>query len=316
MNRTYRRAENPGSEHGHGKQAALGRHLFGAKFACAKMPTAKLPRLLSLNALLGAASILLCQSAPVGGQISSGYSSYIPHLTFDVVSIHESREGNSSYINNPRHSSLFMAERVHVGGLILDAYDIKTIDMLQNAPSWVWSTRYSITAKSDPSTDAELAKLSDRDASAEKRYMLQAVLTERFNLHIHSESKISTTYELILTERTPKLMPPTKGAMGDCNPHFSEKGIEMGSPKGCPLMALMSLVQSEFSAPVANRTGMTGMYAFHLMYKPRERVQQTSADEYPDIEHALKEQLGLELKQIKGPLTFWSVDQIERPTPN
>jgi uncharacterized protein (TIGR03435 family) len=162
-----------------------------------------------------------------------------------------------------------------------------------------------------------LAKLGDQGALAEKRHMLQALLAERFNLHIHSQSKISTTYELLVTQRTSKLMPSTQGAMGDCNPHFSNKGIELGSSQGCPLMALMGQVQSEFpSSPVADRTGMTGMYGYHLMYKPKARTQQTSEDEYPDIEHALKEQLGLELKQAKSPVTSWAVDHIERPTPN
>jgi len=238
-------------------------------------------------------------------------------LSFDVVSIHESHEGNYSYIDNPRHNSLYMAERVTVGGLILGAYGIKTMGMLGKVPDWVWDTRYSITAKSDPSTDAELAKLSDADALAEKHHMLQVMLAERFNLHIHGESKTSTSYELIATQRALTLMPRTQGMMGDCSPHFSRKGIDLGSSKGCPLMALMSLVQSEFySSAVVDQTGLIGNYAFHLMYKPKDQIEHTNEDEYPDIENALKEQLGLELRPTKGPVTFWAVDHIDRPTPN
>jgi uncharacterized protein (TIGR03435 family) len=34
------------------------------------------------------------------------------------------------------------------------------------------------------------------------------------------------------------------------------------------------------------------------------------------IEHALREQLGLELKSVEGPVEVLIIDRIERPTPN
>ena len=41
-----------------------------------------------------------------------------------------------------------------------------------------------------------------------------------------------------------------------------------------------------------------------------------SDDKYPPLKDAVRDQLGLELKPTKGPVTFWVVDHVERPTPN
>jgi uncharacterized protein (TIGR03435 family) len=42
----------------------------------------------------------------------------------------------------------------------------------------------------------------------------------------------------------------------------------------------------------------------------------SGGNDYPPLKDAVREQLGLELKPTKGPVTFWVVDHIERPTSN
>jgi uncharacterized protein (TIGR03435 family) len=59
------------------------------------------------------------------------------------------------------------------------------------------------------------------------------------------------------------------------------------------------------------------MYAYHLMmWSGSSRTLQDGEERYPDLVDALREQLGLELKKTKGPVTYWVVDHVERPTPN
>ena len=248
-------------------------------------------------------------------------STYTPHMVFDVAAIHESREGNMSYIDNVPGNSFYQAGRVSVWGLILKAYDLKIPQRLESLPNWAMTTQFDLTAKSDTSTDEALAKLSKSDFLAEKRHMLQVLLAERFKLQIHPETRMSTTYELVTTGQTAKLMTPVNGdvfkTVSTCDSHVSRKGIEVQS-KGCPFLTFLGYLQQTLGTSVVDHTGMSGMYAYHLMWSESPRTPQIENDEdrYPDIEDALHEQLGLELKKTKGPVTYWVVDHVERPTPN
>jgi uncharacterized protein (TIGR03435 family) len=195
------------------------------------------------------------------------------------------------------------------------------MNQLESLPRWAHDTLYTIDAKSDPATDAALEKLSDDDALAEKNHMLRVLLAERFHLQIHPETRMSNTYELIRTAQTVKLMTPVQGDVGktvnSCFQHFSKlRGAEIDS-KGCPFDIFFNELEQNLETDVLDRTGMTGMYAFQLMWWPAQLPEgDPSADRYPPLKDAVSEQLGLELKPTKGPITFWVVDHIERPTPN
>ena len=282
------------------------------------------PKLAGWNALLCGVSLLFCQSAPVGRPVTPGSdaSTYHPHLTFDVASIREYRSnGSMRYIDNMPHSSYYHAEGVSLWGLILGNYDLKMAEQLENLPHWAHDTLYTINAKSDPATDEALEKLSDSDALAEKHHMLQVLLAERFHLQIHPETRTSTIYELITTNRTAKLMTPIQGDVGKtvstCSMHFvRDKGSEIDS-KGCPFDYFLGDLKQYLGSDILDHTGMTGMYAFHLTWWPARLPEgDPSPDRYPPLQAAVREQLGLELKPARGPVTFWVVDHVERPTPN
>lgn len=288
------------------------------------MPASGFAKLVGWNALLCGASLLCGQSAPVSRPVTagSGTSTYHPHLTFDVASIREYRSnGGMRYVDNMPHNSYYHAEGVSVWGLILGAYDLKLAEQLENLPHGAHDTLYTIDAKSDPATDEALEKLSDDDALAEKNHMLQVLLAERFHLKIHPETRMSNTYELLTTSRTTKLMTPVQGdvgkTIGTCSMRVSRaKGGEVDS-KGCPFNIFFQELEQQLGTDVVDHTGMTGMYAFHLMWWPAQLPEgDPSADRYPPLKDAVREQLGLELKPTKGPMTFWVVDHIERPTPN
>jgi uncharacterized protein (TIGR03435 family) len=85
--------------------------------------------------------------------------------------------------------------------------------------------------------------------------------------------------------------------------------------------------------PVLNKTGMTGVYSFHLEYSRPAWYQEDGTfvpaawpmggppaegipDPLPSINAALDDVLGLKLVPAKGPGLFIVVDSIERPTEN
>jgi uncharacterized protein (TIGR03435 family) len=282
-------------------------------------PISTISRIVSWNALL-CGSLVLCQSVPEKPSTpAASQSSDATHLTFDVVSIHEWRGSGMRYIDNVPRSSFYQAHGVSPIGLILAAYNIKAVPFPKDVPAWATTTQYEVLAKSDAATDEALFKLSDSESYSAKRVMLQQVLADRFKLQIHSETAASSVYELNITPRAAKLMMPIQGEVGKtittCNTRFSEKGMEVDS-KGCPFSILLGVLTAELDTPIVNHTGFTGMYAYHLMWsRPSTRAREDT-ERYPQLEDAIRDQLGLDLKSTKGPVTIWVVDHIERPSPN
>jgi uncharacterized protein (TIGR03435 family) len=69
-------------------------------------------------------------------------------------------------------------------------------------------------------------------------------------------------------------------------------------------------------------TGLTGLYDFHLSFLPTNLPQKeldqlpAEARDRPSLFEALQQQLGLKLTPRKGPVQYFVIDHIERPTEN
>src|SRR6185312_7334884 len=61
--------------------------------------------------------------------------------------------------------------------------------------------------------------------------------------------------------------------------------------------------------PVIDKTGLTGNYDFTLTFSPELRDR-------PSIFNALREQLGLKLTAERGPVEYYVIDSVERPSDN
>ena len=80
---------------------------------------------------------------------------------------------------------------------------------------------------------------------------------------------------------------------------------------------------------VINQTGITGLFAIHLVYMPSESGSPSSGNDpaggpftmpagvaEPSIFAAVQQQLGLKLEPTKGPGEFLVIDHVERPSEN
>ncbi len=206
---------------------------------------------------------------------------------------------------------------------------------IEGGPDWIRSDNYTINAKAEAP--------ASRDTMTGP--MLQALLVERFNLRIRREQKDGPAYAITVAKGGPKLTPST------CLPGFFPGGPE--PPPGrvpCPMnfpvrhgltMAIdrdaMNL--DEFAQvlgldrPVVNRTGIAGVYDFHLEFAPDETTPlfrgriQDLPDSNPDgapadpaggpsIFTAFQEQLGLKLDPTRAPHEVLVIDSVERPSEN
>ena len=168
-----------------------------------------------------------------------------------------------------------------------------------SGPGWMGIQRFDIIGKSAaPATDAEF------------RLMLQALLTERFHLEFHRETKEQSAYLLTVGKNGPKFKESKSDAEPGIEPNQAQMSIAV---KGAKISSLADLLSKLFFMPVVDQTGLTGRYDVAInvgKYLPDK------SDGVPDIpgiiSAGLQEELGLKLELKKVPLDLLIVDRADR----
>jgi uncharacterized protein (TIGR03435 family) len=193
---------------------------------------------------------------------------------------------------------------------------------LSGGPSWVNSERYNINAKAEGNPSREVMNGP----------MLQKPLEDRLKLRIHRETKEVPVYALTVAKNGPKLHPFVDGSCGegkDGKPRCGFGGIRMAGvnlileTRKVGVTEFAKNVLSVLDRPVVDKSGITGLFDFHLEFAPDETTPalprlKTSDDSAsgPSIFTAMQEQLGLKLEPAKGPGEFLVIDSVERPSGN
>lgn len=248
---------------------------------------------------------------------------YTPTLTFDIASIRQSAgETNGPMkvgVKSPPHSSVFEASSFPIMGLLHLAYGYGT--PIAGGPSWLSESYFDVHAKSDPAVDAQMAKMTDDQSKLEKQHMLQVMLTERFNLKYHFETRESSVFALVPAKGGPKLqgvkIDPDKPAPslqgGGVDAHGGAQGLEFDAKTMSPL-GVTALLSSQLEAPVVDHTGLTGYFNFTLQIG--REWSASNPQSWPDIFTAVQEQLGLKLERTKANIPVLVIDHIDKPTAN
>jgi uncharacterized protein (TIGR03435 family) len=139
--------------------------------------------------------------------------------------------------------------------------------------------------------------------------MLQALLRDRFKMIVRSESKMETVYELVVYKGGSKL----KEAKADGTNTSIRSGPRQILGLAARMDPLARLLSQQVGRPVTNKTGLTGRYDFTLTFEPELT---TAATAVPSIFVALEEQLGLELKTVRGPVDALVIVSAEEPSEN
>ena len=82
------------------------------------------------------------------------------------------------------------------------------------------------------------------------------------------------------------------------------------------MSALVNQLVTVLGKPVQDGTGLTGEFDFDLTYDPNLeplRADSPKLSDAPTIFVALKEQLGLELKSVRGPIDTLVIDRADLP---
>ena len=193
----------------------------------------------------------------------------------------------------------------------------------EGGPDWMQSERFLIEAKTDLVVPAAVMRGP----------MLKAVLEDRFKLKIRRVTREMPVYELVIAKSGAKVAPYTGN---DCVIKDEAVWPPAALPEGqryCGdrsrvagdvfiregVMTLGELVSLfNFDRPVVNKTGITAPVSYRVEFAREDSGGFGGGGEAPRASwmSALRNQLGLDLREGKGPRDFLVIDSVERPTPD
>jgi uncharacterized protein (TIGR03435 family) len=210
---------------------------------------------------------------------------------------------------------------------------------LEGAPDWI-NDRYDIQAKTEamPPPTAEMMQGP----------MLQTLLENRFQLHVHFEARQVPVYELTIAKGGIKFQFHREGTcvpLASGNVETPQRGIApptlLPGEKRCAnnsvtkgdrvvvemqrvtidTLADLTLrgayVRGTLDRPVINKTGLSGLFDIHMEYSndaaDAPSIVPSDAPNAPSLFTAL-EDIGLKLQPAKGPGEFLIIDHVERPS--
>jgi uncharacterized protein (TIGR03435 family) len=239
-------------------------------------------------------------------------------LEFEVASIHLSPPTKHGDQGIASRADGYTARYLPVKMMIALMYRIPARQVV-GGPRWVEDDRYDVEARADGRYSVE-----DLDT------MYKNMLAERFGLKFHIETKEENAYvlgldkgESALEKRGSALKVSDVAQSYDFPINFSGVGEMHGEHVSMAFFCwMLGQLLQEDERPVVDMTGLKGFYDFRMSYLPqglpeeeRSRLPQAVLDR-PSIFEALQEQLGLKLTAEKGPVQYFVIDHIERPSGN
>jgi len=259
---------------------------------------------------------------------------------FDVVSVKRYQPEAGGRVDDA--ISVFPGGRLSapgatLQGLITTAFGLLDIQVVDSGRV-LGSDRYQIDGRTSP--DVSLA---------DARAMLRTLLTERFGLVTHRESRELSVYVMTVDRKPgPQLRPsgpecampkgpngapppppppggPTAGCILSLNGYASRCGSLIFNSTNGGHWSLREMTMARFAErlvgsvgrPVLDRTGLDGAFDIDLTYTPDNPVVDTSnAPNAPSLITALREQLGLRLESTRAPVEVLVVDSVQKPTEN
>jgi uncharacterized protein (TIGR03435 family) len=224
--------------------------------------------------------------------------------------------------------------------LLAYAHEVSALQ-IEGAPEWAFDTFFDVEAKAD-----------FRPTPEEMRMMVRRLLSERFSLKTHLETKERPRYRLVKARSDGRLGDRLRQSAVDCpaviaargpgyKPSpvtFDAKGFprppQPGEPPSCAIMTrgtscsvtlllegtpipqFARLLQGQAGRVVIDNTALTGTYDIEFeTVRPNVSVQSDQCDA-PSLFAALEEQLGLKLESDEGPVEMLVIDAVSKPTPD
>jgi uncharacterized protein (TIGR03435 family) len=232
-------------------------------------------------------------------------------LTFEVAVIRPAQPTDRGGIKPMPGGDGYLVQNMPVKIMISLMYKVPA-RQIKDAPDWLNSDRYDIQAKADHAYSID-----------DLHIMFQNLLADRFNLKFHKEIKEGPVYALMVDKSGSK-MKVNESAQDYKIPLVpGPDNVFIGTR--VPMQYLCWFLGQQLTAqgrPVIDKTGLDKSYDFTLSFLPelppnvsKENLPPNLLDR-PSLFDALKEQLGLKLQAEKGPVEYYVIDHVEKPSEN
>jgi uncharacterized protein (TIGR03435 family) len=218
---------------------------------------------------------------------------------FEVASIKPSQAGSLDREGNRRENVDTSADGLTMRNVSLKscvrwAYGVQASQV--SGPAFLDTERFDVVAKATgPASEDQL------------RFMLQALLADRFKLTLHRDSKVMSSYELTVAKSGPKL----QKSAGEGKSSHSGNGLKATFEK-TSMPELAEQLSAIVRAPVADRTGLNERFEFAMDFSGFF-VPGAALDDLPAfVNGAIQAQLGLKLESRKAPVEILVIDHAER----
>jgi len=308
------------------------------------VPRISRPRMACTVAVCAAAAAILAAGTLVHAQSAKG------QLAFEVASIRpsnpnagggggngKSKDGGGGLRPSLDHGRFNFTSTLF--GLIIRAYGASGCNetkadcaLISGGPDWLTKDRFDIQAKMpDGFPDYTFLQLL-RGQAPQLELMLQAMLTERFNLKLHHETKQLSVYALTFVKKGSKIK-EASGEMIQLKDGTSVKNQSL-LWTAAPLLdgtrsdhlirmfvrdqSMQSLVDSLsrlMDRPVLDRTGLKGTFDITMDYEMDPDAGPGSIAG-PAMFTAFQEQLGLKFESTKAPVDVLVIDHADKPSEN
>ncbi len=234
-----------------------------------------------------------------------------PH--FDVVSIKRNTSGELGG-KNGLDPGVYTGINVTVRRIIALAYQPMPDAEIDEGPGWIRTERFDVQAR-----------FAGTPSRPQLQQMLRTLLTDRFKLRTHIESRPTPVFALTVLK--PGVTGPAlKRSEIDCSNPGQRPPAGAGGPS-CAFQytdgllrgrgVTLAQIAAELNAgrTVVNRTGLDGFSDVDLRWAPNTTAP-AADDAPPTLTTALREQLGLRLDPLTLPIEHLVIDSVERPTEN
>jgi uncharacterized protein (TIGR03435 family) len=210
---------------------------------------------------------------------------------FDVVSIKPNTSGDARVTNRVQPGGRYTATNITLRQLIRDAYRVQEFQIV-GGPRWMNSDRFDIVAKAEGNPSVGQIAL-----------MRQTLLTDRFNVVTHNETREMSVYALIVKQAGklgPKLRPSSESCGDPSKPATQLQpgqvpcGISGGagrlSTRGTPMTEFAHFLSFNTDRAVLDRMGLTGPFELVLEWTPDPQAPRlTGGDERAGASEGLME---------------------------
>jgi uncharacterized protein (TIGR03435 family) len=204
--------------------------------------------------------------------------------------------------------SRYDLRKVTMLDLITFAYGFEA-EKIAGGPDWLEIDRFDIAAKAPPET-----------ASQQLTGMLQSLLTDRFHLRVHQDTRPTPAFALAQASTRPKMKPAEGTGEPECR-RLTQPSGSTETAYSCRHMTmdlfakqLRGMAGDYLADPVFDATGLTGAWDFELTWNPRSQLL-PAGTERATIFTAIAGQLGLRLTPDKMPTPVIVIDSVnEQPT--